>query len=246
MYFHAAIVAFVLLVLVNAATLNVDVGKGGALKFGPDTLVAAPGDVYVLTLSLSRNFGKYSVAPCWADSPGKDFVFAVFCVNFHFYTGSNPHSVVNGPFDQPCTHANGSAEAPVFFSGMLDGDKDGNTTFSVTIENSNPIWFYCSVKQHCQHGMVGVINPPALYQGLSQYRAEAATVKTSTDPSSNGTSTTSGSETGTSGKPTATSGGPSNSSTSAPASSTGAAYMVALETGSFVAGMLGLIAAVLL
>ncbi|CAG8983308.1 hypothetical protein HYALB_00007436 [Hymenoscyphus albidus] len=221
MYFHTAIVAFVLLVLVNAATLNVDVGKGGALKFGPDTIVAAPGDI----------------------------------VNFHFYTGSNPHSVVNGPFDQPCTHANGSAEAPVFFSGSLDGDKDGmtllttptqNTTFSVTIENSYPIWFYCSVKQHCQHGMVGVINPPALYQGLSQYRAEAATVKTSTDPSSNGTSTTSGSETGTSGKPTATSGGPSNSSTSVPASSTGAAYMVALETGSFVAGMLGLIAAVLL
>lgn len=37
--------------------------------------------------------------------------------------------------------------------------------FVITINDTNPIWFYCSqgvpaVYTHCAYGMVGVINPP--------------------------------------------------------------------------------------
>jgi uncharacterized cupredoxin-like copper-binding protein len=32
--------------------------------------------------------------------------------------------------------------------------------FTVTVNDTNPIWFYCGVPTHCQAGMVGVINPP--------------------------------------------------------------------------------------
>lgn len=33
------------------------------------------------------------------------------------------------------------------------------TTFTVTINDTNPIYFYCLFTGHCQAGMVGVINP---------------------------------------------------------------------------------------
>ena len=32
--------------------------------------------------------------------------------------------------------------------------------FYVTINNTDPIWYYCTATGHCQNGMVGVINPP--------------------------------------------------------------------------------------
>lgn len=30
--------------------------------------------------------------------------------------------------------------------------------FTVMVNDTNPIWFYCATAKHCQGGMVGVIN----------------------------------------------------------------------------------------
>lgn len=45
-------------------------------------------------------------------------------LNFHFYSGSGGHSVVSGPFDNPC-EPDGS-----FFSGYIKGDQTGVHTLS--------------------------------------------------------------------------------------------------------------------
>jgi len=82
-------------------------------------------------------------------------------VVFHFYPGK--HSVAESSFDSPCAPlANG------FYSGYLDSNSgESETTFVVTVNDTNPIWFYCSQGNHCQNGMVGVINPPyVLYRRL--------------------------------------------------------------------------------
>ncbi|KAE8135658.1 Cupredoxin [Aspergillus pseudotamarii] len=77
-------------------------------------------------------------------------------VEFHFYPGN--HSVAQASFNQPCHPMNDSS----IFSGFIaptTGESD--TVFTVTVNDTNPIWYYCGQIGHCQAGMVGVINPPA-------------------------------------------------------------------------------------
>jgi plastocyanin len=78
-------------------------------------------------------------------------------ITFHFYPGGpGGHNVVQGSFDSPCTFLNGG-----FYSGFiitLTGESDN--VFTITINDTNPIWIYCSEWMHCQLGMAMVINPP--------------------------------------------------------------------------------------
>lgn len=74
-------------------------------------------------------------------------------LTFHFYP--HAHNVVQADFASPCQpSANG------FFSGTIPSSSGENgTTFIVHVQDLNPIWFYCSVYDHCTNGMVGVVNP---------------------------------------------------------------------------------------
>ena len=76
-------------------------------------------------------------------------------VTFKFWPKN--HSVAQAAFNAPCQPANNS-----FWSGFHATQQGAaNETFSIEIKNeSQPIWFYCTQGQHCQNGMVGVINPP--------------------------------------------------------------------------------------
>jgi len=90
------------------------------------------------------------------------------------------HSVVQGSFDEPCWPSSDQA----FFSGYVpvkSGKSD--TTFTIDIKNTDPIWIYCSQTAHCQGGMVGVINPEKGGSTLQQYAAGAAKSKSSKTPS---------------------------------------------------------------
>jgi plastocyanin len=73
---------------------------------------------------------------------------------FHFYPG--PHDVVQGSFSTPC-----SFSSPGFYSGFID-TKSGEASekFIVTVNDTKPIWIYCSRVIHCQSGMAMVVNPP--------------------------------------------------------------------------------------
>jgi len=62
--------------------------------------------------------------------------------------------VAQSGFEKPCHPApNG------IFSGYMP--TPANMSFAVTINDTNPIWYYCSQFSHCGIGasMVGVINP---------------------------------------------------------------------------------------
>jgi len=90
-------------------------------------------------------------------------------VVFEFYPGN--HSVVQSSFEAPCKPANSSS----FFSGFIDSSSGpASNVFTLSVNSSDPIWFYCGQISHCQAGMVGVINPPSSGQTLDQYRSAAA------------------------------------------------------------------------
>ncbi|KAE9378881.1 Cupredoxin [Stipitochalara longipes BDJ] len=98
-------------------------------------------------------------------------------IEFHFYAPL--HSVAQSNFSAPCApSANG------FFSGDISTSSGQNVdVFTVTVNDTNPIWFYCVIPTHCQLGMAGVINPPADNSNtLAQYQAAAKSVANSVTP----------------------------------------------------------------
>ncbi|KAH8674478.1 hypothetical protein BGZ60DRAFT_526439 [Tricladium varicosporioides] len=89
------------------------------------------------------------------------------------------HSVVRGGFgDSPCVPYDLTSEGAgkdnlTFFSGfhpMDDLKNQSTTTFSIRINNTEPISFYCSAPSACLDGMIGVINPNATQNYLSQFK----------------------------------------------------------------------------
>jgi len=65
----------------------------------------------------------------------------------------NTHSVARSAFDNPCQPIGGA-------QNIWTGFPNDNTIFSLTINDTSPIWLYCAAPQHCQSGMAMVINPP--------------------------------------------------------------------------------------
>lgn len=121
---------------------------------------AAPaGTVHVHTVKVSNKKGDLTFTP-------NNFKAAKgSLVQFQFYP--KKHSVVESTFDNPCVPINNvKPEVPGFFSGFVPVKAgDANLpTYTIMINDTKPIWFYCSQGDHCQDGMVGVINPPAKNQ----------------------------------------------------------------------------------
>ncbi|KAH7410587.1 Cupredoxin [Cadophora sp. MPI-SDFR-AT-0126] len=105
-------------------------------------------------------------------------------VRFQFYSGRGSHSVVLSSFDTPCQPATDG-----FYSGIIQGNQEGNHTFTISITSTSPQWYYCSVGSHCQSGMVGVINPPAASpsndgQDITAFASAAQAVLRQTPPGS--------------------------------------------------------------
>ncbi|KAF2125080.1 hypothetical protein P153DRAFT_400574 [Dothidotthia symphoricarpi CBS 119687] len=84
-------------------------------------------------------------------------------VEFRFYPLN--HSVVRAEFEYPCIpyEMTGSSKKG-FHSGFFPVDKvlPNPPMYSIDINDTLPIFFYCSAPGSCiTYGMVGVINPPA-------------------------------------------------------------------------------------
>ncbi|KFZ09939.1 hypothetical protein V501_05426 [Pseudogymnoascus sp. VKM F-4519 (FW-2642)] len=101
-------------------------------------------------------------------------------VEFHFYPTT--HSVAQAAFDKPCEPSSDTA----FFSGGVttQAATSGKTRrqtaadmkiFTITVNDTKPIWYYCGFPNHCQGGMVGVINQAAT--GAKTIEAFAAAAK---------------------------------------------------------------------
>jgi len=99
-------------------------------------------------------------------------------VEFHFFPPT--HSVAQSSFSTPCAPPSNSSG---FWSGLIQSSGGQNSNvFRITINDTNPIWFYCAFPTHCQSGMAGVINPPSdPNQSLANYMTAAAKTSTSVE-----------------------------------------------------------------
>ncbi|UKZ76343.1 hypothetical protein TrVFT333_004045 [Trichoderma virens FT-333] len=100
-------------------------------------------------------------------------------VEFQFFGPT--HSVVQASFDQPCIAFN---DGTGFFAGFTtNGNGPNPTSFTITINDTKPIWFYCGFPGHCEAGMVGVINQSSnKSETLDIFKSNAANVGKSTTP----------------------------------------------------------------
>ncbi|GKT59630.1 extracellular serine-rich protein [Colletotrichum tofieldiae] len=133
-------------------------------------------------------------------------------VEFHFYPRA--HSVAQSAFDSPCQPlSNGTTTG--FFSGPVQvASGVGSEVFTVEVKDTNPKWFYCATGQHCQGGMVGVINAPSNGQRtIEQYAQAAAAAQANVAPSATGGGSLGSAATG---SPSSASGAPSASSSTQP------------------------------
>ncbi len=84
-------------------------------------------------------------------------------VEFQFYPTN--HSVVRAAYKHPCVPLELVETDKVgVFSGFhpVDAILDSPPTWTVRINDTDPIFFYCSAPGSCiNYGMVGVINPNA-------------------------------------------------------------------------------------
>ena len=81
-------------------------------------------------------------------------------VQFQFVAGN--HTVTQSNFDNPCNPIGQFTNITGFHSGNVpvaaSADQQMAPTFSIMINNTNPIWIYCATGQHCENGMTMVIN----------------------------------------------------------------------------------------
>lgn len=95
-------------------------------------------------------------------------------LEFHFYPKN--HSVTQSSFSSPCHPSTGGV-----YSGFMPETSEGvgprstpletsqfssiltyvqKTIFQVTVNDTNPIYLYCTQVGHCQNGMAMIVNPP--------------------------------------------------------------------------------------
>ncbi|EKD16182.1 uncharacterized protein L3040_009583 [Drepanopeziza brunnea f. sp. 'multigermtubi'] len=99
-------------------------------------------------------------------------------IEFHFFPSR--HSVAQSSFAKPCEPLNATS----FFSGGVTTAAGENAnTFTITVNDTKPIWFYCAAPGHCARGMAGVINAPTdSSKTLEMYIAAAADVSAAVAP----------------------------------------------------------------
>ncbi|EEH50534.1 uncharacterized protein PADG_06613 [Paracoccidioides brasiliensis Pb18] len=96
-------------------------------------------------------------------------------VQFQFHPKN--HSVSQSTWEQPCSPIGASnGSHPAIRSGFLPvlPDAAQMPVFTVMVHDSNPIWLFCGQTNHCQNGMVMVINPPeGADKGIEAFRSAA-------------------------------------------------------------------------
>ncbi|KAF2651784.1 hypothetical protein K491DRAFT_82382 [Lophiostoma macrostomum CBS 122681] len=170
----------------SAATMMVTVAANNQFQFTPNSVTAQPGDMVAFNFvaQVSRTFlfnrtiidssQNHSVASSTANAPCRPEQNAIFS-DFQPIPG-NPNGSPNG--NAGGNAGNGNAR------GKKGNNKrqNGNTPmFMVPITDTNPMYIYCSQAQHCQQGMVMVINPPNT-NAVQQYAQKAAKANKNVSP----------------------------------------------------------------
>ncbi|KAK3899358.1 Cupredoxin [Staphylotrichum tortipilum] len=170
-------------------------------------------------------------------SPNKLVAQAGEFVQFQFHAGN--HTVTQSTFDQPCQPIGMHSNATGFHSGFLPAAASAAQgmipTYTIQINNTNPLWLYCAQGKHCENGMVMVINEPVSSnpnRTLEKYKTSAAQAQTLVPGGAAGA----GGTTGSTNNPGSGSGSGSSTGTGSGASSpTGASAAGALAAPGAVA-----------
>lgn len=96
-------------------------------------------------------------------------------IEFMFVGGN--HSVAEGSYDNACMPSGDDA----FYSGFVPATM-AMSPWTLTINSTDPIWYYCSQGDHCQDGMVGVINPPSSGASIDGYAMAASNADMNKSP----------------------------------------------------------------
>jgi len=125
-------------------------------------------------------------------------------IEFVFYPKN--HTVTQSTFANPCQQMSNGTDSGFMATNSTSGTQQPGVI--VTINNTDPVWFFCRQVNHCQQGMVFAVNPTA----NKTFAAFQAAANASGSSSSGNSSTPSTSGSG-SGSGSSASSAPSSSST---------------------------------
>jgi plastocyanin len=157
------------------------------------------------------------------------FINATAGDTIQFMFNPKNHTVTQSTFAAPCqAMANGldSGYKPV------TANSTQTPVVIVTVNSTDPVWFFCRQSNHCASGMVFAVNPTA-NKTFEAYQAAAK--------ASNSTGSTTGSTTGSASSAAST----PSSSASTPSSGKNGAITVGAQAGSLLA-VVGFVAGLLL
>jgi len=161
---------------------------------------------------------------------GDNLVFSFFAAN---------HTATQGSFASPCQVG---ATPGAFFSGFMPTTTESNMTFTVAVNNTTPMWIFCSQAKHCQAGMSMVVNEVgSSAKTLEAYQLAAKTVVKSDIPTVAGFGGILAANSSSSGS--GTSSGTSTSSSTASGTSSTAATKSSSAAGNVVVSPLNMVAA---
>ncbi|OBT54677.1 hypothetical protein VE04_05687 [Pseudogymnoascus sp. 24MN13] len=151
-------------------------GGGGTASSSTTTSVASA------TTSSAPGVQTVTVGDNNAIAFSPDTITAAVGSSIEFVFFPPIHSVTQSTFESPCAPlANGTG----FWSGAITTASGQNANvFTLIVNDTNPIWFFCATPLHCETGMAGVINPSSnASESLDQYKASAAKVSNPPTPS---------------------------------------------------------------
>ncbi|KAJ3554719.1 hypothetical protein NM688_g2964 [Phlebia brevispora] len=130
-------------------TVGIDENKGlQGLGFDPSIISPAVGDTITFTFQL----------PGYIKNPQ-----------------TVQHSATQSTFDDPCVPKPGGFDTGVQYTGSVN--KNTGNSYSVVVNNTEPLWFFSSVASDCKSGMVLAVNPPTIGdQTAAAFRANAMAV----------------------------------------------------------------------
>lgn len=79
-------------------------------------------------------------------------------IQFQFRAGN--HTATQSTFDNPCEPIALHSSVTGIYSGFMPVAAGAQSipVFTVMVNDTRPMWFYCSQGRHCQNGMVMVVN----------------------------------------------------------------------------------------
>lgn len=86
------------------------------------------------------------------------------------------HTLTQSTFDRPCEPlSEAMPNMTGIDSGPLPPENGMMKVFTMMINDTEPLWFYCATGDHCQQGMSMVVNPPdSEEKTLEAYKAASA------------------------------------------------------------------------